>query len=271
MLMIVLVVCVALSLLNLMLFHGSLLLSILALVFGLAGMGLKILKVGIPDKATGFLSIACLATCAVCLWNAETRAQEGGILYYQQQFDKALNQIEKKDLDAAVKTVSHMEEIYGVDDNTLILRAMKELKKDNYDDAYENMKKVTDKTSWMYYSVMEQIYIADPSEKSVERVYNLYLEAAKEWPGWTYMQKYAGITQFEKGLYAGAEYYLLRAYGQDDSDARTCYYLGAVNFYLGDYEKSIYYFNRSVDLGADEQTQRDISWYIQQMEQGESI
>ena len=269
MLIIVLAVCTVLSLLNLILFHGGLLLSILALVFGLAGIVLKILKVGISDKVAGFLSVVCLAVCAVCLWNTETRAQENGILYYQKQLDKALDQIDKKDLDAATKTVSDLEEIYGADDNTLMLRAMKELGNNNYDDAYENMKSVTDKTSQMYYAVMEQIYIADPSENSVERIYDLYLEAAKEWPGWTYMQKYAGITQFEKGLYEGAEYYLLRAYKQDGSDARTCYYLGAVNYYLEDYEDSVAYFKHSVDLGADEQTQRDIYWYIKQMQQEE--
>lgn len=269
MLIILLAVCIALSLLNLILFHGGILLSILALAFGLAGIILRIPKAGIPDKAKGVLPMVCLAVCTVCLWKTETRAQENGILYYQQQLDRALDQIEKNDPDAAMKTISDLEETYGSDDNTLMLQAMKELENDNYGDAYEIMKRVTDKTSQMYYAVMEQIYMADPSEKSVEQIYDLYLEAAKEWPEWTYMQKYAGIKQFDKGLYNGAEYYLLRAYSQNDSDAGTCFYLGAVNYYLEEYEDSIAYFGRSVDLGADEQTQKDIYWYIQQMEQEE--
>ena len=132
-------------------------------------------------------------------------------------------------------------------------------------ECYVHTHSVQDKSSLLYYAVMEQIYIADPSQQSVQDIYAIYLEAAQEWPEWTHMQKYAGIALFEQGQYTAAEYYLLRAHTQDEADYQTVYYLGAVDFYQNDYENSMSYFNRALELGADEEVQSDIIWYVTEM------
>ena len=207
----------------------------------------------------------CVAVGALSLLGTGGRKQSGGIQEYEDRLVEIQELLMDGKLDEAVTELTELEEMYDTDDNTRILRALENLLKGNISEAYSAMSRVGNKTTMLYYAVMERICIEDASESSVEAVYKLYLEAAEQWPYWTYMQKYAGIAQFEQNNYVGAEYYLLRALEQDATDYRVAYYLGAVNYYLGEEEQSRLYFNEAVKLGADDETCSNIIWYVEQM------
>lgn len=266
MLLTILLICLLIAALNLALFQGSVWMSLGAIVFCAAGAVLWLLRKKISARLAWTLSLCCLALAVLLLWNAGCRVRPGGLLDYEKRLVKVREFLAEDELDKAVGELTELEELYGLDDNSHILLALENLCKKDLGEARSEMERVEDKYSRIYYSVMERIYIADPSPESVEQIYRLYREAAEEWPDWTYMQKYAGIAAFEQKNYAGAEYFLLRAYGQDKDDYRTAYYLGAVNCCLEREEESRRYFDEAVRLGADDTTCSNILWYLEQME-----
>lgn len=267
MILVLFIVFLLFSVLNLLLFQGSVFFSLLAIIVSIAGIGLQIFRKKLPVKLMRLLTVLCILLSVILMWNTRIRAQKGGIQEYEERLHVVQELLLDGELDEAVAELSELEEMYGSDDNTRILRALENLLKGNTENAYGNMSRVSDKTSKLYYAVMERIYIEDPSDESVEKVYSMYAEAAEKWPYWTHMQKYAGIAQFEQGNYAGAEYYLLRAFTQDATDYRVAYYLGAVKYYLGNEEASRQYFNEAIELGADDETCSNIIWYVEKMEE----
>lgn len=136
-----------------------------------------------------------------------------------------------------------------------------------YEAAQEVLNGISDRTSALFYAVQEQIYRMEASEDAVEKLCGLYLEAAGQWPDWTYMQKNAGIAQIEQGNYKSAGYYLERVAVQNESDAQTWYYLGVADYYLSDYETAKNCFEKALELELDADYDNDIIWYVRQMEQ----
>lgn len=266
MILILLILFIVFSILNLVIFQGSILMSIATIVFSIAGIVLRVADFKLPKKAVTALTIACVILGLLTLCGAGNRTQSGGIQDYEERLVSVQELLMDGKLDKAVAELTELEELYGSDDNTYILWALENLIKENLEEAYAQMSRVSDKQSQLYYAVMERIYIKDPSESSVDQIYDLYIEAAKQWPDWTHMQKYAGITYFEQNNYAGAQYYLARAFEQDATDYRVAYYLGAVAYYQGNTEQSRQYFNEAIKLGADDDTCSEIIWYVEQME-----
>ncbi len=266
MILILFILFIVFSILNLVIFHGSILMSVLTIIFSVGGIVLRVDKFKLPKKTVTALTVACVLLGALTLCGAGSRKQSGGIRDYEDRLFSVQELLMDGKLDKAVAELTELEELYGSDDNIHILWALENLVKENIDAAYSEMDQVSDKTSQLYYAVMERIYIKDPSDHSVDQIYDLYLEAAKQWPDWTHMQKYAGITYFEQNNYSGAQYYLARAFEQDETDYRVAYYLGAVAYYQGDKEQSCQHFNEAIKLGADDETCSQIIWYVEQME-----
>lgn len=267
MVLVLLIICLILAVLNMVLFQASVGMSLAAILFCVAGIVLQLCKKKLPSRLGLALVIGCALLGFVLLWNAGGKTGKGGVAEYEERLIQVRELLEDGKLDKAVAALTELEELYGSDDNTQVLWAMENLVKKNYEKAYEAMYQVQDKTSQIYYAVMEQICIADPSAESVETIYEMYIEAAEQWPYWTHMQKYAGISLFEQNDYAQAKYYLLRAYQQDETDFRVAYYLGAVAFYQNDADECRSYFNEALKLGADDETKGNIVWYVQQLEE----
>lgn len=253
------------ALVGMLLFQASLLPGILAMLFGILGLAAVLAGKRKPAGVFRVVPGLSLLICVGCLWTAQPRVQQGGIFDYRRQMEKAAEQIEDGRLDAAAATIQSLEENYGEDDNTRILAALENLKTQNVQSAQEKLQKVNDKTSMLYYAVLEQVYLASDSFDAAQALYELYPEAAAQWPDWCYMQKYAGIAGFEQGRYQSSLYYLKRAYAQDNGDAATCYYLGAVSYRMGDLQSAVDYFQEALKKGADEELQRDIRWYVDQI------
>lgn len=266
MILILFVMFILFSILNMVVFHGSVLMSVLTILFSIGGIALRVGSFKLPKKAVTAMVIACVLFGALTLCGAGSRKQSGGIRNYEDRLFSVQELLMDGKLDRAVQELTELEALYGSDDNTHILWALENLIKENLEEAYAQMSRVSDKQSQLYYAVMERIYIKDSSEASVEQIYALYIEAAKQWPDWTHMQKYAGIAYFEQNNYSGAQYYLSRAFSQDETDDRVAFYLGAVAYYQGEHEQSRQYFNEAIKLGADDDTCAEIIWYVEQME-----
>ncbi len=266
MLIVLLVVCLILTLLNMVLFQGSVATGIVSIALCVTGILIQILKKQLAKCKPTLLTILCLVCSAVLIWVSGTGTKEGSIQGYEDQLLTVKEYLEKGKLDEAVAALEEMTQEYGSDDNIVLLGALESLFKGNYEEAYSKLRSVRNKKAQMYYAVLEQVYIADPSAESVREVYKLYQEAAAEWPDWTYMQKYAGIAYLEQGLYAEADYYLRRAVDQDAQDSRSWYYLGVTAYQRGDYETCRLCFNEALEQGASEETKGNIVWYMQQLQ-----
>lgn len=267
MLLVLLILGLLFALLVLFLFHGSVLFGILALVCFGAGTGLYCFRKKLPGKLGTPLALLCLLLGAAALFFCGTTKAAKGFGAYDQLLADARVALEKEDYDKAVELLEEVGGSYEPDDNVHLLLALKDLKQEDYAAAYEEAEQFKDRHSVAYYVLVEWICILDPAPESVERVYALYEEAAAQWPDWTYMQLYAGISLFEQGKYKKAQYYLLRASGLDPEDAVGSYYLGACFFHQSDYEKCRYYFNEAIERGADDTIKGNIMWYMDKMQQ----
>ena len=268
MLLVLLLLGVLLTLLTLFLFQGSAVTGICALIFLAAGTVLRLGKKKLSGKLAVFLPLLCLLAGVVFLGLCGTTTKAEGFGGYDKQLAQAEKAMRKGDYDKAVALLEELEASYGSDDNTFLLKAFKNLAQKDYDGAYEEAGHFSDKRSQAYYGLMEQIYLADPDLESADTLYELYLAAAADWPEWTHMQLYAGISLFEQESYGKAEYYLLRAMAQDEDDSKSCFYLGAACFCQMDYENCRYYFNEALKRGADDTVKANIVWYMEQIGAG---
>ncbi|MCI8638019.1 MAG: hypothetical protein HFG41_02435 [Coprococcus sp.] len=268
MLLVLLLLGLALAILTMFLFQGVTLFGILSLAVLSAGIILYFLRKKLPGKLGEMLAVLAFAAGFVLLGFGGMKVQENGFSAYEERLEDMKEALQKGKFDRAMKLAEDMEEDYGEDDNLRMLRAVKELSQGDYESAYEEMSGFSDQHSQTYYALMEQIYIEDPSEESVEAIYDLYLKAAKDWPDWTHMQLYAGISLFEQEKYGNAVYYLLRAVDQENEDYKGYYYLGAANYYQADYENCRYYFNEVLKREADDKTKGYIAWYMERIEKG---
>ncbi len=268
MLLVLLILGLAIGALTMFLFQGVTLFGILSLTVMVLGIGLYFFRKKLPGRLGEILAVLALAAGVVLLGFGGTKAQEDGFSAYESRLEEVKEALQKGKFDRAMKLTEDMQEDYGEDDNTRMLRAVKELDQGDYESAYDEVSAFSDQHSQIYYALMEQIYIEDPSEESVEAIYDLYLKAAGDWPDWTHMQLYAGISLFEQEKYANAVYYLLRAVDQENEDYKGYYYLGAANYYLADYENCRYYFNEALKRDADEKTKGYIAWYMEKIEEG---
>lgn len=131
------------------------------------------------------------------------------------------------------------------------------------DEALERLEK-EDRDSMEYYYLKEIAYIQDGSEQADERLGQLYLEAADNWPEWQHMQKMAGVTAIYEGNYKSAAYRLFQALRLDMEDAETWYYLGTLSYYEKNYEDMRMYFEQALERNLSETKQQEILWYATQ-------
>ena len=218
MLLVLLVLGLLLTLLTLFLFQGSVVTGVFALLFLAAGIGLSVFKKKLPQRLGTPLTLLCLIAGVLFLGFCGTAKKADGFGSYDKQLAQAEKALEKGDFDKAMDILAALEEAYGSDDNTLLMKALKNLSQKDYTGAYEEAGQFANKRSQTYYALMEQICLADPASESADALYELYPAAAADWPDWTHMQLYAGISLFEQGNYEKAKYYLVRAVEQDDTD-----------------------------------------------------
>lgn len=249
-----------------LLLDTSLIFTIISVLFCMAGIGLCLLGKKLSKALAGTGRIVCVVLACVLLIPAGNG--KNPVSTYENDLGEARKALEKGKLDQGIELLEEMEETYGQDDNIICLRTVEMVSKGDYEGAYEEIERMSDRKSMLYYAVKEQIYTHDSSGETIDGICAMYLEAAKEWPEWTHMQKYAGIAQLEKDQYESAVYFLERAVVQDMEDAESYYYLGAANYYLNNYETSQTCFEKALEYDLAEEYYSDIVWYVQNMTEG---
>ncbi len=192
-------------------------------------------------------------------------SKEGmGLGDYNASIEKVTALLKRGELDEALELLSGMEETYGKDENTVLVRVLYKLKDQDFDGAYQELDELKDHTSYEYYSLKEMLCLSDGSEEANEKLSEMYPEAAANWPVWTYMQKMAGVAKITSGEYKAAEYFLTRALLQDNTDPDIYYYLGVVSFNNNDLEGMKTYFDKAKKLKLSDEKKEHIKWYEDQ-------
>lgn len=261
------IVGILLAVLKMLLFDAAKMPMIVTILICAAGLIVFIFQNKMPKAAAGILQAVTVILTCICLVFTGESSSASVFALYNKSLEGAEEYLKEGELDQAVKVLEAMEEKYGMDDNMVFLRTIELLEKEDYENAYAEVERMQDKKSVYYYAAKEQIFIQDPSKESVENIYRMYQEAADVWSDWTYMQLMNGVALFEQGDYKSALYYLEQAKKQEETNSRTLYYLGAVNYYLNDFDTSIAYFEKALEIGLDEEFENDIIWYVQNMEE----
>lgn len=259
------VVCILLAVVQMIWFEASMLLCIVAIAAAGAGIGCYILRKKLPKVAGIAANVACAVVTVLTLILTGNGKTGGKVDAYRDGIEEASALLEQGDLDEALDVLEELDEDYGSDENSLFLRAAETIKTGDYEDAYEIVNQMQDKTSMQYYLAMEMVYQADPAEATVEKIYKLYQEAADRYPSWAHMQQMNGAALFEQENYEGALYYLQCAEKLEPGNGITAYYMGACYYYLNNHEKSVEYFDVAYVTEIPESYKKDIIWYAQQM------
>lgn len=254
-------------LLGMFAFGSSILLCLLGIVLstGLLLMKLNLLPVSnLSGKNMNIIKICLVTLIFIIGANTGVASVEGGINAYEVSIENAMTLIEKDKLDEAWEEINLIKEVYGSSDNTVMLEVLAYFGEGSYDKARTTMNAYSDRTSVEYYSWLETIYLVDGSKNS-DNLGRLYIEAASNYPSWTYMQRMAGITLISYNDFARAEYLLLRAYEQEPADYKTAYYLGVTCYELRRLDEAIQFFQESIDREPDDEILSYIAWYLQEM------
>ena len=107
----------------------------------------------------------------------------------------------------------------------------------------------------------------DIEQDTTKELYYLYEMMVQDHPEWAYAQRMAGITQYEKGNYSGADAFLKNTLELDQTDAVAWYYLGAISCEQGAPEYGKKCFVQAVENGASEELLSWIAWYMERMEE----
>ncbi len=266
MLMIIYVLILLAALAELFVFGGSIIPTLAVILLCVTFLGLKLfVKQKMPKNLMFCFTVLGIVLLIVFGVKVGIRGSEGGILQYSDRLQQATEYLAEGQYDKAAQELESMEEEFGTADGTYILSAIRCLEKGDVLKAKEAYNQIENKKQKVSYALLEQIYMQDYSEDSTQNLYRLYIEAANEHPTWSYMQLWAGVTQFEQGNHKGAEYYLLAAYNLDDSNPTTLYYLGAVKYAQNEWEEAKEFFNASVEAGANDTLCSYIAWYLQEM------
>ncbi len=254
------------ALVELLWFGGSTAWSVSVMLLCVAFVAAKFfLRNKMPQKLQTQFLIVGIAVAAILVVQIGLSGDKGGLKDYGDRLAKVISYLEEGEYKDAAKELEDMQEIFGDSDATYILSAVHNLETGDLLAAKEDYRQIKNKSQRLYYSLGEQIYKNETEGDTTEYLYELYIDAADEFPDWERMQFWAGVTQFERKNYKAAEYYLLTAYNLNSTNPSTLYYLGAVAFTNGDNEAAKKYFDAAITNGANETICSYIAWYLQEM------
>lgn len=172
---------------------------------------------------------------------------------------------DQKKMDQIKKELEALEEEYGKTDSTLGIHALYCMMTGARDEAYGYLGSFSDRSSILYYTRLEQYYRTDAERDRLNDLYYMYDMMVQDHPEWDYAQRMAGVTQFEKKNYKGADYFLTAALELNENDFVSLYYLGASAYEQGNFEESRACFAEAVEKGATGELLSWIAWYEERM------
>lgn len=215
----------------------------------------------INRKILFFVYIGSFLVMAVCiLWESKDTTE-----YITESYETGISQtmelLEKEDFEEAYSSLQKVEDAYGKTEAVIAARVAILLQEDEYESALKELKQYPEKHSYEYYTMLETIYLGIGEEKE-EALWDMYLEAARDWPTWQEIQLKAGMVQYERANYEAAEYFFLRVYEIDPEDSLALYFLGITEYELQKYSLCLECFAKSYEAGATDDMIASMQEYI---------
>ncbi|MBQ1546177.1 MAG: tetratricopeptide repeat protein [Clostridia bacterium] len=260
------VICVAVfigAVLSAVVFHGSLLFSIIAAVLAAAVfVGDRLLYNGTLAKRLMPLAAAVIA-CGCLFIPSDT--SDYGYRDYRKMMDSYTDALGAEKYEKALERKLALEEKYGEDDEMRFISAMDASYAGRVGEAELVRESFSDKQNPQYYVLTEvltlQKYVSD--DEITSELLSVWTEAADMYPDWVYANKAAGGLLLAENEYEKAIYYLTRALTEDnDDDSQIYYYLGAALVKNGQYEDGLKLLNHAYESGVDEEQTSELLWYI---------
>ncbi len=256
------ILAIAAGLLGLLMFHTSVLLSILAIVCCAGGLVYSL--IGRSRKkliSTGLL----LVGLALCIMAGERTDLIHG---YQKDLDRIQDAIEAGEPDKALEKIDALETTYAVTDATLFARAQLYTTLHETDNALATLDQIQNQTQERWYRMREQALLDQAAENMETQLDALYLEAAAKGVESPYLMTMAGHTCLQQNDPKLALTYLIQAFRMDPDSGTTCYYAGVAHFHLGSYEIAMEWFDLAEEKGLSEKLSENLKWYREQIAKG---
>lgn len=201
-----------------------------------------------------------LVIAACIIWESKDTTE-----YITESYETGISQtvelLEKEEFEEAYNSLHEVEETYGKTEAVMAARIAILLQEEEYESALKEIKQYPEKHSYEYYTMLETIYLGMGEEKE-EELWDMYLEAARDWPTWQEIQLKAGMVQYERANYQAAEYFFLRVYEMDQEDSLALYFLGITEYELQKYSLCLECFAKSYEAGATDDMIASMQEYI---------
>ena len=248
-------------------FQGNM---VAVVVAALVGVGYLVFRIFFKKKcgklAGNGICTLFLVILGVCVFLVGIKGESAGFILYGEDMEQVCTYLHRGDYDKAADLLEEMKVTYGETDSTHMMAAINFLSVGQTQDALNEYRSIKDKTSMTAIIIAEQIYEADSSGQYTDDLYNLYCEAAEMYPEWEYIQLCTGVYKIDFKQYESAQYYLYNAYAVNPENPQTLYFLGLAEYRLGEEERALYYFNQSVQCGADDTVKSLIKYYLDEMD-----
>lgn len=248
-------------------FQGNVAALVVAVI---VSVGYLVFRIFFKKKCSKIVgSMVCTLLLVVlggCICLLGVKGERAGFILYGEDVEQVATLLHKENYDKAAQMLEQMEDTYGETDVTHMLGAINYLSVGQYEDALREYHGISDKTSMTAIVIAEQIYMADDSGQYTDDLYDLYCDAAELYPEWEYIQLSAGVFKIDFKQYESAQYYLYNAYAVNPENPQTLYFLGLSEYKLGNEDGALYYFNASVECGADDTLKSLIKYYLDEMD-----
>ena len=208
----------------------------------------------------------CFWFLGISIFRLGMKGEGGGFILYAQDLDTVCEYLHDEDYEEAEELLEKMKEEYGETDSLYMLSAIQYLSQGKPKEAWDAYYQISDKDSMVAIVIAEKIYELDETGDSTSKLYDLYCRAAERYPEWEYIQLCAGVMKIDFKQYNSALYYLYNAYAVNQENPQTLYFLGVASYKTGKTEDALYYFNASVENGADNTVKALIKGYLDEMD-----
>ncbi len=187
---------------------------------------------------------------------------DGGTTDYNRRLEKTGKYIADEKLERAKEELDYLEENYRQTDLFRYEKMMYFLTAQQYDEAMSMVESFENKTGRGYFEAKEMCMFAQEDRYEDYEYLNLYREAADANPDWAYANFHAGMYYADREEWKPAEYYLRIAYDCAELTYDVPFYLGLLCCEQGRLEEGIGFFEESFYLGAPEEYQEIMEYYI---------
>lgn len=251
-------------------FQGNMTALICGIVLCVVYVILRIVFAFVKKKAPKLIGrIICWAILfllGISIFRLGIKGEGGGFILYAQDLDTVCEYLHDEDYEEAEELLEKMKEEYGDTDSLYMLSAIQYLSQGKQKEAWDAYYQISDKDSMVAIVIAEKIYELDESGNSTSNLYDLYCRAADRYPEWEYIQLCTGVIKIDLKQYSSALYYLYNAYAVNPENPQTLYFLGVASYKTGQTEDALYYFNASVENGADDTIKALIKGYLDEMD-----